>query len=420
MDILELLHYTFFQHALLGSLFASIACGIIGTYIVTRRLVFISGGITHASFGGIGLGLYADISPLLSAAIFSVLSSFGVEWLSKRKDMREDSAIAVFWTFGMAVGIIFSFLAPGFTPDLSAFLFGNILTITPTDILLLAILSILLILFFTLFLNPIICIAFDREFACSQRIPVALFEYILMMFIALTIVSCLRMVGIVLAISLLTLPQMTANLFTHSFKKIIWWSVIIGYAGCLGGLFISYKLQVPSGAAIIFFSILIYTFCKMGKSMYIYKQKKLNQTNDMEIKINSLNSIHEAAKQFIAAMGDNTVFAFYGKMGAGKTTFIKAVCEELGVTDVINSPTFAIVNEYRSDETGELIYHFDFYRIKKLDEVYDMGYEDYFYSGALCFIEWPELVEELLPGNAVKVEIEESEDGSRIMRFEAE
>ena len=280
MDILELLHYTFFQHALLGSLFASIACGIIGTYIVTRRLVFISGGITHASFGGIGLGLYADISPLLSAAIFSVLSSFGVEWLSKRKDMREDSAIAVFWTFGMAVGIIFSFLAPGFTPDLSAFLFGNILTITPTDILLLAILSILLILFFTLFLNPIICIAFDREFACSQRIPVALFEYILMMFIALTIVSCLRMVGIVLAISLLTLPQMTANLFTHSFKKIIWWSVIIGYAGCLGGLFISYKLQVPSSAAIIFFSILIYAYCKMGKSMYIYKQKKLNQTNE--------------------------------------------------------------------------------------------------------------------------------------------
>ena len=146
--------------------------------------------------------------------------------------------------------------------------------------LLLAILSVLLTLFFTLFLNPIICIAFDREFACSQRIPVALFEYILMMFIALTIVSCLRMVGIVLAISLLTLPQMTANLFTHSFKKIIWWSVIIGYAGCLGGLFISYKLQVPSGAAIIFFSILIYTFCKMGKSMYLYKQKKLNQTNE--------------------------------------------------------------------------------------------------------------------------------------------
>ena len=261
--IIELLHYTFFQHALLGSLFASIACGIIGTYIVTRRLVFISGGITHASFGGIGIGLYAGISPLLTAAIFSVLSAFGVEWLSRRSDMREDSAIAVFWTFGMAVGIIFSFLAPGFTPDLSSFLFGNILTITTGDIWLLAMLSLTLAIFFALFLHPIICIAFDREFARSQRLPVSLFEYLLMMFIALTIVSCLRMVGIVLAISLLTLPQMTANLFTYSFKRIIGLSIIIGYVSCLGGLFLSYRLQVPSGASIIFVSILIYVIAKL-------------------------------------------------------------------------------------------------------------------------------------------------------------
>ena len=122
----------------------------------------------------------------------------------------------------------------------------------------------------------------------------------------------------------------------------------------------------------------------------------------MEIQIQSLEQIRDAARQFIAAMGDNTVFAFYGKMGAGKTTFIKAVCEELGVSDAIASPTFAIVNEYRSDQGGELIYHFDFYRIKKLEEVYD-----------LCFIEWPELVEELLPGDAVRVDIEEVEGGAR-------
>lgn len=264
-NLLELFQYTFFQHALLGSLFASIACGIIGTYIVTRRLVFISGGITHASFGGIGIGLYTGISPLLAAAVFSTLSAFGVEWLSKRSDMREDSAIAVFWTFGMAIGIIFSFLAPGFTPDLSSYLFGNILTITQGDIWILAILSIVLIAFFTLFLRPIIAIAFDREFARSQQMPVALFEYILMMFIALTIVACLRMVGIVLAISLLTLPQMTANLFTYSFKRIIGLSIVIGYIGCLGGLLLSYQLQVPSGAAIIFVSILIYTVAKLYK-----------------------------------------------------------------------------------------------------------------------------------------------------------
>lgn len=137
-----------------------------------------------------------------------------------------------------------------------------------------------------------------------------------------------------------------------------------------------------------------------------------------EIIIDSLDSIAEAAHKFIAAMGDNTVFAFYGKMGAGKTTFIKAVCQELGVTDNISSPTFAIVNEYRSDNGGELIYHFDFYRIKKEEEVYDMGYEDYFYSGALCFIEWPELIEDLLPGDAVKVTIEEVEGGARRLAME--
>ena len=133
----------------------------------------------------------------------------------------------------------------------------------------------------------------------------------------------------------------------------------------------------------------------------------------MNITIKDLDHIEEAAREFIGQMGDDTVFAFYGKMGAGKTTFIKALCKLLGVEDEVNSPTFAIINEYRSQTTAELIYHFDFYRIKKLEEVYDLGYEDYFYSGALCFIEWPELVEELLPLDAKKVTITENADGSR-------
>lgn len=136
----------------------------------------------------------------------------------------------------------------------------------------------------------------------------------------------------------------------------------------------------------------------------------------MELHINSLEEIKKAAHDFVAAMGDNTVFAFYGPMGVGKTTFTKAVCEVLGVDDPITSPTFAIVNEYRSD-AGELIYHFDFYRIKKIEEVYDMGYEDYFYSGALCFIEWPELVEDILPLDAVRVTLSENPDGSRTVTF---
>ena len=278
---MELLDYTFFQHALVGSLLASIVCGLMGTYIVTRRLVFISGGLTHASFGGIGIGLYAGVPPLLTAAAFAVLSAFGVEWLSKRKDMREDSAIAVFWTLGMAVGVIFTFLSPGYAPDLSAYLFGNILTITLTDIALLGGLALLLGLFFALCLNPIVYIAFDREFARSQGIRVRTFEYLLMMFTALTIVACLRMVGIVLVISLLTVPQMTANLFTSRFRNIIWLSMLIGYLGCLGGLWFSFSKNIPSGASIIFFSIVIYALCKAGKSLYIWIVRKTGPSHEI-------------------------------------------------------------------------------------------------------------------------------------------
>ena len=147
----------------------------------------------------------------------------------------------------------------------------------------------------------------------------------------------------------------------------------------------------------------------------------------MEIKIEQLENIREAAREFIGTIGERRVFAFYGSMGAGKTTFIKAVCEELGVEDVITSPTFAIVNEYtithhptpitQHPSPITQVFHFDFYRIKKLEEVYDMGYEDYFYSGALCFIEWPELIEEVLPEYAVKVSIKENSDGTRTVSF---
>lgn len=271
---MDLLQYTFIQHALIGSLLASIACGLVGTYIVTRRLVFISGGLTHASFGGIGLGLYTGLSPILSAAVFAVLSAFGVEWLSKRKDMREDSAIAVFWALGMAVGVMFTFLSPGFAPDLSAYLFGNILTITQSDLALLGSVAAVLVIFFALFIHPLTYMAFDPEFARSQGLNVQLLEYVMMMFIALTIVSCLRMVGIVLVISLLTIPQMTANLFVHRFHHIIWLSVGIGYVSCLGGLYLSFRENIPSGASIIFFSIVIYAVCKAVKSLCIYRRQR--------------------------------------------------------------------------------------------------------------------------------------------------
>lgn len=264
MDILQ---YTFFQNALLGAFLASILCGFIGTYIVTRRLVFISGGITHASFGGIGIGVFSGLNPILSAMVFAVLSAFGVQWVSRKKDVRKDSAIAMFWTLGMSVGIICCFLTPGFMPDLPSFLFGSILAIDSTDLWILAALTLVVCILFALLGRPIQYIAFDSTFARSQHLPVAAIEYLMMTLIAMTIVATLKMVGIVLALSLLTIPQMTANLFTFSYKRMIGLSILLGWIDCLIGLYASYLLNVPSGATIIFVSIIIFAISKGSKAL---------------------------------------------------------------------------------------------------------------------------------------------------------
>ncbi|MDD5862727.1 MAG: metal ABC transporter permease [Prevotella sp.] len=271
---MELLHYTFFQNALWGALLASILCGCIGTYIVTRRLVLISGGITHASFGGIGIGVLCGWSPILSAMVYAVLSAFGIQWLSHRTDVREDSAIALFWTFGMSIGIICCFLTPGFMPDMPSFLFGSILTISAPDLWLLAVLTIIVTAIFFFFLQPIISVAFDNTFARSQHLPVDLIEYGMMALIAMTIVATLRLVGIVLAISLLTIPQITANLFTYSYRKMILGSIAIGFADCLLGLLVSYQLNVPSGAAIIFMGIIVYLLARGTKMLIIRSHRE--------------------------------------------------------------------------------------------------------------------------------------------------
>ncbi len=264
---MELFQYSFFQHALIGSLLTAIACGIIGTYIVARRLVFISGGITHASFGGLGLGFYLGTNPIWMAMLFSVLSAFGVEWASKSQNIREDSAIAGVWSLGMALGVIFIFLTPGYAPNLSAFLFGNILTITRMDIYGVAALAVILIGLFTLFFHEIVYVAFDRNFAKTQGLRVQLIEYVLMILIAVTIVLSIRLVGIMLLMSLLTLPQITINLFTSSFKKIIFGSILIGFLGCVIGLILSYFLNVPSGAFIILVLVLFFLLTKAIKAL---------------------------------------------------------------------------------------------------------------------------------------------------------
>ncbi len=275
MEFFDLLSYTFFQNALLGSLFASIACGIIGSYVVIRRLVFISGGITHASLGGIGMGFYFGWNPILSAMIFSILSAFGIEWLSSRQGVREDSAIGSFWSLGMAIGIIFIYLKPGFAPNLSDYLFGNILTITKPDITYLAVLSLTLAIVFLLFRRQILFAAFDPDFAKTRNLPVNFIKYTMMMAIAITIVLSIRLVGIVLLMSILTVPQMTANLFTSNFVKMILLAILIGFIGCIIGLFLSAILDVPSGVFIIFTQIIIFLLSRwIMRLIHQSKQQK--------------------------------------------------------------------------------------------------------------------------------------------------
>lgn len=259
-ELLELFTYHFFLNAIGAALLASITCGVIGSYIVTRRIVFISGGITHASFGGVGIAYFLGLNPILGAAIFGVLSALGIQVLRDKGKVREDSAIAIWWSLGMAIGIIFVSLTPGYTPNLMSFLFGNILTVTQTDLALFLLLAVVIVAFFSIFYNRILYIAFDEDFAKANHTPVITFNGILISLVALTIVLNIKVVGIILVLSLLTIPQTTANLYTKNFKHLILISIAIGFVGTLSGLMSSYYMNIPSGAAIIFNLIAIYIF----------------------------------------------------------------------------------------------------------------------------------------------------------------
>jgi zinc transport system permease protein len=248
---MDIFSYSFFQYALLGSLFTAMTCGMTGAYVAARRLLFISGGITHASFGGVGLGFFLGVNPVLTAVVFAAGSALGVEWLSRSQQMREDSAIAAVWSLGMALGVIFVFVTPGYAPNVSMYLFGNILTVSSADLVWMGALAVVLALLFGLFGREMSYVAFDRDFAMTQGLPVRLIEYGMMLMIAFTIVLSIRMVGIMLLLSLLTLPAAIVNLFTASFGKIVGWSMVVGFLACLAGLAGSYFLDVPSGAFIV-------------------------------------------------------------------------------------------------------------------------------------------------------------------------
>lgn len=268
-SIIDLLQYSFFTNSLLAALLASITCGIAGTYIVARRMVFISGGITHASFGGIGIAWYLGLNPVAGAAVFSILSAIGIEFTSSRSNIREDSAIGILWSLGMALGIIFIFITPGYAPNLMSYLFGSILTVGPADLWLMAALAVFLAVFFAGFYHLILFIAFDEEYARAHKAPVQLFKYLLISLVALTIVLNIRVVGIILVISFLTIPQSTANLFTNNFKTIIYLSILIGIIGSVTGLMVSYYWNIPSGATIIFAFVLIFGIARTIQRLII-------------------------------------------------------------------------------------------------------------------------------------------------------
>ncbi len=248
---MELLGYEFFRNALIAVVILSIASAMIGTYIITRRLVAISGGVTHACFGGLGLGYFLGVNPILTAALFAVGSSVGVEWLSSRYRVREDSAIAVIWAIGMAVGVIFVFLTPGYVPELNSFLFGNILTITRGDLIAFAVFTAVLIGFFAMYYRQIVACAFDSDYAAVAGLKVRFINYTMTVLVAVCIVLTIRLVGIMLLMSLFSLPQMTAEIFSHRFKGMMIGSVIVSVVCCVAGLMLSTLSDVPCSAIIV-------------------------------------------------------------------------------------------------------------------------------------------------------------------------
>ncbi len=261
-NVFSLFGYQFFQNALIAAVLTSLLAAMIGTYIVSRKIVFISGGITHASFGGIGMAFYFGLNPFLGAMVFAIATSLGIEWISTRGKIREDSAIAILWSFGMALGIIFVFLTPGYTPNLMSFLFGSILSVGYVDLLIMGGALLITTLFFIFFFRPLVYTAFDPDFARTRGIPVALVRSIMSVLIALAIVLSIRTMGIILVLSLFTIPQNTAFLFRRNFRDVIFGSVLFGLSGSIIGLLMAAWLDIPGGAAIIFVLTLQFLICR--------------------------------------------------------------------------------------------------------------------------------------------------------------
>lgn len=271
--MLEFLQYPFFLRALAVLLLLSLCAGMIGSYIISRRLVAICGGITHACFGGLGLGYFAGINPIAMAAVFALGSSAAVEWSASRFSLRQDSAIAVIWALGMAVGVIFVFLTPGYVPELNTFLFGNILTVTTSDVVALAIFTAVTLLFGLWKYRTIIAVAFDRDFAAVSGLPVKFISYTMTVLVALCIVLAIKAVGIMMLMSVLSLPIIAAEVFCHRFSTLVPVSAGIAAVCSTGGLFAGTLVDVPCSATTVFLMAAAFAVCRICKAVADWRRR---------------------------------------------------------------------------------------------------------------------------------------------------
>ena len=264
--MIDIFQYIFFRNALAGICIISLASAMIGTYIVSRRLVALSGGVTHACFGGLGLGYFLGINPLVAASVFAIGASAGVEWMSSRHRIREDSAIAVVWALGMAIGIMFVFLTPGYVPELNSFLFGNLLTISGSALMAFGIYTVVLMLFFALFYRRIVVCAFDPDFARVSRLPVRFINYSMTVLVAVCIVLTIRLVGVMLLMSMLALPQLIAEIYFRKFGAIMVMSAIVSVFASVAGLMTAAVVDVPGSAIIVLILVVVYLLLRIIKA----------------------------------------------------------------------------------------------------------------------------------------------------------
>lgn len=255
--------YDFLAYAFIACILSGVTCGIVGSYVVARRMVFLSGGITHASFGGLGIALYAGVSPTLGALCFASLASLGIEVSSRRGRMREDSAIGIIWAIGMATGALFMSLRPGYATDLTSYLFGNILLVNGRDVVWLALLTVAVVVGAVVWLRKIMYLTFDESYARSQGIGAERVAYFMAVVIAITIVLSIKVMGIILLLSLLTMPTVIVNTFTKDYRRIALYSAIVAVVGNIAGFVVSYEYDLPTGSCIIFILAVLLVVIKL-------------------------------------------------------------------------------------------------------------------------------------------------------------